>query len=75
MYAGLYEQTVLLLIETECSIINEMINRLSLISTIYLPMEPHPDSHYNAFTAPDGNIVWAGALTLAWKELLHLAHP
>lgn len=35
-------------------------------------MEHNHESHYNSFTAPDGNIVWAGALTLAWKELLHL---
>lgn len=30
---------------------------------------------YNSFTAEDGNVVWAGALTLAWKELLKLAQP
>lgn len=27
-------------------------------------------ANYNYFEAEDGNIVWAGALTLAWKELL-----
>jgi hypothetical protein len=38
-------------------------------------MESNHKVDYNFFTAPDGNIVWAGALTLAWKELFHLAHP
>jgi hypothetical protein len=33
----------------------------------------HQHADYNYFTAEDGNIVWAGALTLAWKELLRLA--
>jgi hypothetical protein len=25
------------------------------------------DIGYNSYTASDGNIVWAGAMTLAWK--------
>lgn len=29
---------------------------------------------YNFFEAQDGNLVWAGALTLAWKELIDHAN-
>jgi hypothetical protein len=36
-------------------------------------MDSYSEADYNSFEAPDGNIVWAGALTLAWKDLLHLA--
>lgn len=28
---------------------------------------------YNSFEAEDGNIIWAGALTLAWKQLAKFA--
>lgn len=36
----------------------------------YQPTQLHAD--YNYFEAEDGNIVWAAALGLAWKELCHL---
>ncbi len=32
-------------------------------------MEDEPANLYNAFTTSKGNIVWAGAMQLAWNEL------
>ena len=32
-------------------------------------MYSHTSGKYNGFSTKIGNYVWAGALTLAWKEL------